>query len=563
VFRKSRDTHGTRVFVGAFRVCGFASEIGRQPEKAKRKLKGRLMSLPLLERAKEFSPHFLLTPKSHGVGRESPQCGTSFAPETAKIPQRALLPGEQFRFHFDMSKCIGCKCCVVACNEQNGNPADINWRRVGEIEGGWYPNTQRLLLSMGCNHCVEPTCLTGCPVDAYTKDPITGVVLHSADACIGCQYCTWNCSYGVPQYNPERGVVGKCDMCHNRLDEGREPACVTACPEVAIQIEIVNIASWKQTYAASANAPGLPSADDSISTTRITLPAILPPDTRKVDLGRVRPEQPHWPLVLMTVLTQLSVGAFTAIWLLQLTGKATRLGAAALVSLLAGSLALGASTMHLGRPIYAYRALKMWKRSWLSREVLMFTCFSGIAGLYSAWLWFQFPGSKALGALTSLFGVAGVAASACLYLVQARPAWNTKHTIADFFLTGGLLGSLLAASVGIGDRRGLLLVAVVAAGGQILNQAARFFLLTSSDSFELRASAQLLSTVFASRFFARGALLLLGGIVLPLSFPNAFGAYASLVLTLAGEILGRYLFFVSVVPKNMAASYLFQGKAAA
>jgi hypothetical protein len=143
VFRKSRDTH-TRVFVGAFRVCGFASEIGRQPEKAKRKLKGRLMSLPLLERAKEFSPHFLLTPKSHGVGRESPQCGTSFAPETAKIPQRALLPGEQFRFHFDMSKCIGCKCCVVACNEQNGNPADINWRRVGEIEGGWYPNTQRL-----------------------------------------------------------------------------------------------------------------------------------------------------------------------------------------------------------------------------------------------------------------------------------------------------------------------------------------------------------------------------------------------------------------------------------
>jgi DMSO reductase anchor subunit len=265
----------------------------------------------------------------------------------------------------------------------------------------------------------------------------------------------------------------------------------------------------------------------------------------------------------MTVLTQLSVGAFTAIWLLQLAGKATRLGAAAVVSLLAGSLALGASTMHLGRPIYAYRALKMWKRSWLSREVLMFSCFSGIAGFYSAWLWFKWPGSMALGALTSLFGVAGVAASACIYLVQARPAWNTKHTVADFFLTGGLLGSLLAASVGIGDRRGLLLVAVVAAGAQILSQAARFFLLTSSDSFELRASAQLLSTVFASRFFTRGALLLFGGIVLPLSFPNAFGAYASLALTLAGEILSRYLFFASVVPKNMAASYLFQGKAVA
>src|SRR2546430_4764236 len=208
-----------------------------------------------------------------------------------------------------MTKCIGCKCCVVACNEQNGNPAEINWRRVGEIEGGWYPDTHRSYLSMGCNHCLEPTCLEGCPVDAYSKHPVTGVVLHSAETCIGCQYCTWNCSYGVPQYNPDRGVVGKCDMCHDRLGEGRPPACVSACPETAIRIEIVNIAEWKREYAVNANAPGLPSADDSISSTRITLPHNLPPDTRKADFFRVRPEDPHWPLVAMTVLTQLSVMA--------------------------------------------------------------------------------------------------------------------------------------------------------------------------------------------------------------------------------------------------------------
>jgi DMSO reductase anchor subunit len=199
----------------------------------------------------------------------------------------------------------------------------------------------------------------------------------------------------------------------------------------------------------------------------------------------------------------------------------------------------------------------------LSREVLLFTLFSSVAAVYSLWLWFHIPGSVGLGALTSLFGVAGVAASACIYLVQARPAWNTKHTVAEFFLTGALLGSLLAAGVGIGDRRGLLLVGVAAAVGQILNQAARFLLLTSSDLFELRASAQLLSTIFASQYFIRGALLLLGGVVVPLFAPNIYGAYASLALALAGEILGRYLFFVSVVPKNMAASYLYQGKAAA
>src|SRR5262249_18245161 len=340
------------------------------------------MQLPLLERAKEQSIAFALTPRSLASSGKPARCAVS-AQTAHKIPQRPLAPGEQYRFHFDMTKCIGCKCCVVACNEQNGNPAHINWRRVGEIEGGWYPNTQRLHLSMGCNHCLEPTCLQGCPVDAYSKDKVTGVVIHDAQNCIGCQYCTWNCSYGVPQYNPERGVVGKCDMCHHRLAEGREPACVAACPQGAIQIEIVNIAEWQQNYALSANAPGLPSADDSLSTTRITLPTTLPPDTRKVDLNRARPEHAHWPLVFMTVLTQLSVGTFVAIWLLQIFGQQARLNIAALVSLAVGGLALGASTLHLGRPIHAYRALKMWKRSWLSREVLLFGLFSKIAFAYA------------------------------------------------------------------------------------------------------------------------------------------------------------------------------------
>ena len=187
------------------------------------------MTLPLLMRATEDGLTFALTPGRNARSREA----TAASP---RMPLRSPAPGEQYRFHLDMGKCIGCKCCVVACNEQNGNPASINWRRVGEIEGGWYPQTHRSYLSMGCNHCLEPTCLSGCPVDAYTKDPTTGIVLHSADTCIGCQYCTWNCSYGVPQYNSERGVVGKCDMCHGRLELGQAPACVSACPSGAIAI---------------------------------------------------------------------------------------------------------------------------------------------------------------------------------------------------------------------------------------------------------------------------------------------------------------------------------------
>src|SRR5688572_8706400 len=324
-------------------------------------------------------------PEGGAVATRSTVCGTGL---TVRMPERTPETGEQYRFHFDMGKCIGCKCCVVACNEQNGNPAAINWRRVGEIQGGWYPKATQSYLSMGCNHCLEPTCLEGCPVDAYTKDSVTGLVRHSADACIGCQYCTWNCSYGVPQYNPERGVVGKCDMCHGRLATGDTPACVAACPEGAIQIEIVNMADWRSAVAvAAAAAPaGLPAGDQSLSATRITLPDGLRPDTRPRDITHVVPDHPHWPLVFMTVLTQLAVGAFTTIWVLQLLGTSAHLDVASLIAFLVGGLALTASTTHLGRPAFAYRALRMWRRSWLSREVLLFTAFSGVAAAYAGML---------------------------------------------------------------------------------------------------------------------------------------------------------------------------------
>lgn len=519
------------------------------------------MLLPLIERAREDGLTFVMSGPALQGSDVPPRNVGELGPPL--LPERALQAGEQYRFHFDMTRCIGCKCCIVACNEQNGNPAHINWRRVGEIEGGFYPNTQRFHLSMGCNHCLEPSCLIGCPVEAYTKDLVTGIVLHSAERCIGCQYCTWNCSYGVPQFNAERGVVGKCDMCYGRLAEEREPACVNACPERAIRVEIVNIEEWRREYAEGGNAPGLPSADDSISSTRITLPEGMPPDIHKADAWRVKLEDAHWPLVFMTVLTQLSVGAFATIWLLQLFGATARLSTAALGSLLVGGMALGVSTLHLGRPIHAYRALKMWRRSWLSREVLMFSTFSGMAGLYAGSLWSSFPLSLSLGTLTVLTGIAGVTASACIYLVRARPAWNSGHTVAEFFLTSFILGPLFAAVIGAAGGRWLVLVCVAACSAQLLNCALRFLRLIASDSFELQSSARLLSTVLASRLLLRSALLIGGGIALPLFSPSRLSLAVALVTVLTGEIMGRHLFYVSVVPKNMAASYLSTGKEAA
>ena len=285
------------------------------------------------------------------------------------IPDRALAEGEQYRFYFKMTKCIGCRSCEVACNEQNGNPADILWRRIGELEAGSYPDTQRHYLSMGCNHCLDAECLKGCPVDAYKKDPITGIVMHSTDACIGCQYCVWNCPYSVPQFNPERGVVGKCDMCKGRLEEGLEPACVNACPEAAIEIEIVNMADWRKNFS-GAESPGMPSAIHTVSTTRITLPENTGSVLERVDAGQIHPEHAHLSLVFMTTLMQAVTGALFVL-LLRHELDTVRLG----ILLTVAGIALTISTMHLSRPAYAWRALKMWRRSWLSREVLLFTLF--------------------------------------------------------------------------------------------------------------------------------------------------------------------------------------------
>jgi len=459
--------------------------------------------------------------------------------------------GEQHRFHFDMSKCIGCKCCVVACNEQNGNPAAINWRRVGEIEGGYFPHARRHYISMGCNHCLEPSCLTGCPVEAYEKDPRTGIVTHSAEACIGCQYCTWNCSYGVPQYNPERGVVGKCDLCRGRLEDGMSPACVAACPEGAIEIEVVDMAAWRRDYLA-ANAPGLPSADDSISTTRVTLPGDLPPDAGRVDTGRVTPEQPHWPLVFMLVVTQLAVGAFLALWLLDVAGKPETLRAPALTLLALAAASLAASTLHLGRPAYAWRALRGLRHSWLSREVLAFSLFAGAASLYAGMLFLDRPERLPTGLAAALAGLAGVACSARIYLVPARPAWNSRYTVAAFFGTALLLGPLFVLAMGASGASWLTGAAVAGGAAQWMGHAFRFLWLARSEQFELKASALLLSSRLRHAFVAYLALLA-AGTALPLAAPPAWALAAALL----AEFLGRWLFFVSVVPKNMALAFAF------
>jgi DMSO reductase anchor subunit len=219
----------------------------------------------------------------------------------------------------------------------------------------------------------------------------------------------------------------------------------------------------------------------------------------------------------------------------------------------------------------------MWRRSWLSREVLLFTAFSGAATIYAALLWLRWPGSAVAGAVTAVLGVAGVFASACIYRVPARPAWNTRHTVVQFLATGATLGPLFAAAIGAGDPRWLGLVAATIAGLQLVLFAIRFFVCIQSDNLALRGTARLLSAVLARKLIVRAALLLLGAVAVPLlaapiSGP-AFGGsrlvtmpelvlIGGLLCAVGSEILGRYLFFVSVVPQHQALPYVGLGSEA-
>ena len=102
-----------------------------------------------------------------------------------------------------------------------------------DVPAGVYPDLKMHYLPKGCRHCAEAPCMDACPSDAiYRRDD--GIVLVDAEECIGCRSCEDACPYDVILYNEEKGIVGKCNFCYERLDEGQEPFCVKCCETKAI-----------------------------------------------------------------------------------------------------------------------------------------------------------------------------------------------------------------------------------------------------------------------------------------------------------------------------------------
>jgi len=190
----------------------------------------------------------------------------------AARPPRELAP-DAVGILYDATQCIGCKACEVACKEANDlppvdNPAldraygvdgiwdaadDLNSRTMNKIKA--YPGRDAIAASRAdvvlaeptpdqrehcgmsfvkrsCMHCVDPDCISACPVSALTKDPQTGIVQYNPDACIGCRYCQLACPFNVPKFEYDKTFpkIVKCQMCAERVEAGGIPACCDACP---------------------------------------------------------------------------------------------------------------------------------------------------------------------------------------------------------------------------------------------------------------------------------------------------------------------------------------------
>jgi len=178
---------------------------------------------------------------------------TATAPGPAAARGNATLPPDAVGLLFDSTLCVGCKACVGACKEANGMPPEVStqdalWDTPLDISGKTltvikvYTNGKPeqkdraengyAFVKKSCLHCVDPSCVSACPVKAMKKDDKTGVVSHDKNACIGCRYCVAACPFGVPRFTYDKAIaqINKCQLCQHRWADGKYSACAEVCP---------------------------------------------------------------------------------------------------------------------------------------------------------------------------------------------------------------------------------------------------------------------------------------------------------------------------------------------
>ena len=507
---------------------------------------------------------------------------------------------KQHGFYFSADDCIGCHACETACSEKNDVPSHLAFRSVGFVEGGSYPDYQRLNISMACNHCDDPVCLKGCPTRAYTKFAEYGAVLQDPDICFGCGYCTWVCPYNAPQLNPVKGEVSKCNMCVDRLEVGLKPACVSACVGNALDFGVIeNIPDNREQ--AKISIPGFPTPEIShpnirFQQTKTTQREMVRPDGMPVKYHKqedgnfksVLDDKKHshkksWGMAtllhshenahaIFTLCVQAVMGA--TLWLM--LSDLFNIGAPAafsgngriailLVLLVLMSYGLFNLTMHLGKPQFFYRGFYNLKFSPVSREIAGVSLF--FVGLVLT-LVLPLIGLRFVLNISHVVTAAGFGLGSYymykLYRIPARPFWDHWQTGSAFYgtilsLGGVLFGVLLLpfafsealiAEIAVVSLAGLLLEAV----GHVVH---RFDVRKTGEG---QASFFEQITTFGKSYQLRNALLIVNMMlmIILIVYPSALLLTISFITILLSAYLGRILFYALVIPTTMPGAFFWK-----
>ena len=467
------------------------------------------------------------------------------------IPLSKPDPGEQYAFEVSLDRCTGCKACVSACSSLNGLDEGETWRDVGLVLGGDLAPTYQQTITSACHHCEDPGCMNGCPVGAYEKDADTGIVRHLDDQCIGCSYCILKCPYDVPKYSKSRGIVRKCDMCHQRLAEGEAPACVQACPTEAIRIVKHKTIGNRDSADISLFKSAIRNPKAAVPDSAVTLPTTryvgrkLPDTVSAADLESLHPEHAHWPLVFMLSLTQAGLG-------LAATSSVSTSLPILIAAAVLFNLGMIAATLHLGQPLKAWRFFLGLKTSWLSREILAFSLVAPLPlVLIALSLTPDFPFKELLSKITVLSVVPAallaIFTSVMIYVDTKRESWRLSLTLTRFFGTFLCFFSVALAIVNP-DPTYILLFTLVILGKTI----PELFVLTTRNDPEFSAdrhSARLQTGTLKTITILRYALIPLA-ILAMLATP-----WLALFILLISEILERQLFFQSCHAPKMPGHF--------
>jgi Fe-S-cluster-containing dehydrogenase component len=421
-------------------------------------------------------------------------------------------------FKYDMVRCVDCRACVAACILENGwNYFPRNVYKSGSFSGNVFIINN---LSLACNHCENPACLATCPAEAYYIDLASGAVEINDKKCLGCNYCKWNCPFDAPKTDPVEGLIGKCNLCLDALNEGLIPACTSACPTGALHFDKIPesdenyLPDWfpgkklkpKIEFIEPKNARPLKIVPDDLFQP-IT-------DNRIRDVKSITKE---WSLIAFTFLITWSVSLMASSFLSSGLPDKRHFFTILLLSGLA-------SLFHLNKKLRAWRAITNVLKSPLSREI-------------AAWIFYGLISTTAIFTEgPAMIVAASISGLVLLFMIDM--VYTTADNRVNFIFNSGqsLLTGLLMISFFAGLKVPFIFIALIKAASCILNIILK----------------QINLTVPGLRFF-RLALLIITSICVVTGISYYDIALSFIFMT--GELVDRVLYYYDFEPVTIKSVF--------